>query len=134
MWAGRGSGIAVSYDVGHRCGSDPTLLWLWHKLVAVALIRPLAWKLPYAAGEALKKKSCWAFPGSLVVRTQCFHCCGLASIPGLGTEKPHQATAHCRKKKVVDLKMFTGGVPIVAHEVAGLIPGLAQWVKNLVLP
>ena len=29
---------------------------LWCRLAAVALIRPLAWKLPCAAGEALKKK------------------------------------------------------------------------------
>jgi len=44
----------VSCGVGCRCGSD--LLWLWHRLAAVALIRPLAWELPYAAGAALKKK------------------------------------------------------------------------------
>ena len=25
---GWGSGIAVSYGIGHRCGSDPMLLWL----------------------------------------------------------------------------------------------------------
>ena len=33
---------------------DPTLLWLW--LAALALIRPLVWKLPYAVGVALKRK------------------------------------------------------------------------------
>ena len=34
---GKGSGIAMScgVGVGHRCGSDPVLLWLWHRLVAV---------------------------------------------------------------------------------------------------
>ena len=31
-------------------------LWLWHRWAAEALIRPLAWKLPYAAGVALKRK------------------------------------------------------------------------------
>ena len=48
--------------VGHRCGSNPALLWLWHSLAAVAPIRPLAWKLPYAAGAALKgkNKKCYA--------------------------------------------------------------------------
>ena len=42
--------------IGHGCGSDPELLWLWCKPTAKALIRPLAWELPYASGVALKKK------------------------------------------------------------------------------
>ena len=42
----------MSCGVGCRCGSDPTLLWLWHRLVATALIRPLAWQPPCAAGAA----------------------------------------------------------------------------------
>ena len=29
---------------------------LWHRLAAVALIRPLAWELPCATGAALKRK------------------------------------------------------------------------------
>ena len=32
------------------------LLWLRHRPVAVALIRPLAWEPPYAEGAALKIK------------------------------------------------------------------------------
>ena len=32
------------------------LLWLWCRLLTAALIQPLAWELPYAAGVALKKK------------------------------------------------------------------------------
>ena len=35
---------------------DLMLLWLWCKPAAAAPIRPLAWELSYAAGEALKKK------------------------------------------------------------------------------
>ena len=35
---------------------DPVLLWLWCRLAAAALIRPLTWELPYAAQVALKKK------------------------------------------------------------------------------
>ena len=35
---------------------DPELLWLWCRLAATALIRPLAWELPYAADVALKRK------------------------------------------------------------------------------
>ena len=30
------------------------LLWLWHRLAAIALTRPLAWEHPYVAGAALK--------------------------------------------------------------------------------
>ena len=38
---GWGSSVAVSCSVDHRCGLDPTLLWLWRRLVATALIQPL---------------------------------------------------------------------------------------------
>ena len=31
------------------------LLWLWHRLVATALIRRLAWEPLHAAGAALEK-------------------------------------------------------------------------------
>ena len=37
QWA-KGLGMDVSCGVGSRCGLDPTLLWLWHSLAAVALI------------------------------------------------------------------------------------------------
>ena len=45
----------MSCGVGRRRGSDPALLWLWHRLVDAAL-RPLAWEPPYAAGAALKRQ------------------------------------------------------------------------------
>ena len=35
---------------------DLALLWLWCRLAATALIRPLAWEPPYATGVALKSK------------------------------------------------------------------------------
>ena len=44
----------MSCGVGRRCGSDLAFLWLWYRLVATALIRPLAWEPPYALGSALK--------------------------------------------------------------------------------
>ena len=48
----------MSCGVGHRLGgSDPALLWLWHRLAAVAPIRPLAFEPPYAAGVALKRQN-----------------------------------------------------------------------------
>ena len=46
----------MSCGVGHRCGSDPALLWLWRRPAVAALILPLAWEPPYAMGAALKKK------------------------------------------------------------------------------
>ena len=39
-----------------RRGSDLVLLWLWCRPAATAPIGPLAWKPPYVAGVALKKK------------------------------------------------------------------------------
>ena len=42
----------MSCGIGHRNGSDPLLLWLWHRPVATAPIRPLAWEPPYAVGAA----------------------------------------------------------------------------------
>ena len=47
----------MSCGVGHRHGSDPMFLWLWYRLVAAALIQPLACEPPHATGVALKKKS-----------------------------------------------------------------------------
>ena len=41
--------------IGRRCSLDPVLLWLWHRLVATAPIRPLAWEPPHARGAALEK-------------------------------------------------------------------------------
>ena len=51
-----GSGLAPSYSVGHRGRSDLTLLRLWCRRGAAAPIQPLAWKLLYVTGAALKKK------------------------------------------------------------------------------
>ena len=42
--------------VGCKRGSDLVLLGLWHRLAAIAPIRPQAWEPPYATGEALKKE------------------------------------------------------------------------------
>ena len=46
----------MSCGVGHRCGSDLALLWLWHRPVAMVPTGSLAWGPPYAVGAALKDK------------------------------------------------------------------------------
>ena len=48
--------IAMSCGVGWRRHLDPELLWLWLWPAAAALIRPLAWKRPYAVSAALKRQ------------------------------------------------------------------------------
>uniref|UniRef100_A0A8D0S463 L1 transposable element RRM domain-containing protein n=1 Tax=Sus scrofa TaxID=9823 RepID=A0A8D0S463_PIG len=45
----------MSCGVGCRRGSDPVLLWLWHRPVATAPIQPLVWEVPYATGVAQEK-------------------------------------------------------------------------------
>ena len=45
----------MSCGVGHSRGSDLALLWLWRRLVAIALIQPLTWEPPCVAGAALKR-------------------------------------------------------------------------------
>ena len=54
------SGLRIQHShelgVGHRCSSDPTLLWLWHRPAATDLIQPLAWEPPYATGTALNRQ------------------------------------------------------------------------------
>ena len=51
---GQTSDVTKNCGVGRRRGSDAVLLWLWRRPAAVALIQPIAWELPYAAGVTLK--------------------------------------------------------------------------------
>ena len=52
----KGSRVASSCSVGCRHALGPALQWVWCRLAAAALMQPLAWGLPYAAGAALKRK------------------------------------------------------------------------------
>ena len=45
----------MSRGVDRRRSSDPALLWLWRRPVAVVLIGPLAWEPPYTMRAALEK-------------------------------------------------------------------------------
>ena len=49
--------VAISCGIGHRQGLDPALLWLWHRLAAVAQIQHLAYIFPYVMCAALKSKA-----------------------------------------------------------------------------
>ena len=56
--SGYGCTVVTSGSVSCRSSSDLVLLllWLWQRPAAATLIHPLAWKLPYATGEAVKRK------------------------------------------------------------------------------
>ena len=56
LFSGSGIHAAVNCGLGHRGGSDPTLLWLWRRPAAAAQIRPQAWESPYVRGDVLRRK------------------------------------------------------------------------------
>ena len=104
----------MSCGVGCRSSSDPVLLWLWRKPVAIAPIRPLAWEPPYATNAALngkeKKKKTNQELGSLGVPLVAqrgkdpalsllwlSYYCGAGSIPGPGTST-HSGYSRKRKR------------------------------------
>ena len=106
----------MSCGVGCRHSSDLVLLWLWHRLAATALIRPLAWKLPYATGVALKRQK------------------------NKPTKTP-QKTTLLKWKLSGDMKLWKGScltlnqpVCLNAHEVGGLVSSsdLLKWLPTYI--
>ena len=78
--SGFGDPTAMSHGVGYRCGLDLALLRLWCRPAATVPIPPLAWKLPYATGAAIKrpkKKSSFGIPlWHNGLKIWCCHCSG----------------------------------------------------------
>ena len=77
FWLCSLSSILLWYRLVFHCIDRPSFIYLFHQQILTS-------------GE---------FPGGLMVRAQHFHCCGLGSIPDLGTVIVDQATAHHGKKK-----------------------------------
>ena len=84
------------------CGIDHRCNWVhccdWCRPAAALPFQPLAQELPYTTRDALKLYL-QEFTGGLVITTQLSHHYGLGSIPGLGNELPHQASAHHSQKE-----------------------------------
>ena len=53
---GIGSASSVTCGVGHRRGSDPELLWPWHRLEATAPTGPLGLGTSICHGRGSKKR------------------------------------------------------------------------------
>ena len=63
----------MSCGTSWRHGLGLALLWLWHRLMATALIRLLAWDLPYASGRALKRPKSKLYPDRFSLKLLAFH-------------------------------------------------------------
>ena len=117
----------MSSGVGCGGGSDPSLLWLWRRPVATALIGPLAWESPYATGAAQemakgqkeKKKE------ELVQKN-----CKDIGITGSATHIPKYILHLLAKHSL--LENFWLCPPAEAAQQVGMVPAAGRGVCSLV--
>ena len=95
--------------------SDLVWLWLWCRQAATALIGPLAWKPPYAAGTALKrqKKNFQKLPGPPQ---------RLPNSPGCPLADPAPATWTCSQfPEALPSLDFAQATPLCLGQAASLL-------------
>ena len=95
---------------------DLALLWLWHKLAAVAPIQVLAWEPPYAVGAALKKTKKKKKKKEILLSA-------FKNVKMVSKD----AVVGSSQRGSVETNLTS------IHEDAGWIPGLAQWFKDPLL-
>ena len=73
----QGSGVAMNCGIGHRCSSDPTLLWLWRRLAAAAVTPSLGISICLRCGPKEQKKGGGVLQSKAEIRStfQFWFCC-----------------------------------------------------------
>ena len=114
----------MSCGIGHRLGSDPVLLWLWHRPAATAPTRSLAWEPPYAVDVALKRQK----TKKITQNTNCL----MQKAGGVGGwDLKNKKTFTNRRGKT-----GRGGErheKITASRVGGAVLNLVSWARKLLV-